>query len=67
MVTTATHDGACRRPGWALPAGCGRLGAMVFGGVAGERLQLNEDTRQPCRLVGPVRLVPYGEARVDAS
>jgi alpha-L-fucosidase 2 len=28
----------------ALPIGNGRLGAMVFGGVAGERLQLNEDT-----------------------
>jgi len=28
----------------ALPLGNGRLGAMVFGGVANERLQLNEDT-----------------------
>jgi alpha-L-fucosidase 2 len=28
----------------ALPVGNGRLGAMVFGGVDGERLQLNEDT-----------------------
>ncbi|HEY6641883.1 MAG TPA: glycoside hydrolase family 95 protein [Povalibacter sp.] len=28
----------------ALPVGNGRLGAMVFGGVALERLQLNEDT-----------------------
>ncbi|HEU5097730.1 MAG TPA: glycoside hydrolase family 95 protein [Roseiflexaceae bacterium] len=28
----------------ALPIGNGRLGAMIFGGVAGERLQLNEDT-----------------------
>jgi alpha-L-fucosidase 2 len=37
-----------RRPAkiWdeALPVGNGRLGAMVFGGVADERLQLNEDT-----------------------
>ncbi len=37
-----------RRPAsvWeeALPIGNGRLGAMVFGGVADERLQLNEDT-----------------------
>ena len=37
-----------RRPAkeWleALPVGNGRLGAMVFGGVARERLQLNEDT-----------------------
>src|SRR5215469_8688473 len=28
----------------ALPVGNGRLGAMVFGGVQAERLQLNEDT-----------------------
>ena len=28
----------------ALPVGNGRLGAMVFGGVYEERLQLNEDT-----------------------
>ena len=28
----------------ALPVGNGRLGAMVFGGVEEERLQLNEDT-----------------------
>ncbi|MEJ2815354.1 glycoside hydrolase family 95 protein [Caulobacter sp. CCG-8] len=28
----------------ALPIGSGRMGAMVFGGVAAERLQLNEDT-----------------------
>ena len=37
-----------RRPAeqWteALPIGNGRLGAMVFGGVDEERLQLNEDT-----------------------
>ena len=37
-----------RRPAqkWteALPVGNGRLGAMVFGGVGRERLQLNEDT-----------------------
>ena len=37
-----------RRPAeqWteALPVGNGRLGAMVFGGVASERLQINEDT-----------------------
>src|SRR3982074_1512643 len=33
-------------PDWneALPIGSGRLGAMIFGGVAEERLQLNEDT-----------------------
>ena len=28
----------------ALPLGNGRLGAMVFGGIAAERIQLNEDT-----------------------
>ena len=28
----------------ALPVGNGRLGAMVFGGTAQERIQLNEDT-----------------------
>jgi alpha-L-fucosidase 2 len=28
----------------ALPIGNGRIGAMIFGGVARERLQLNEDT-----------------------
>src|SRR5512132_572188 len=28
----------------ALPVGHGRLGAMVFGGLNGERLQLNEDS-----------------------
>jgi alpha-L-fucosidase 2 len=37
-----------RRPAqqWveALPVGNGRLGAMIFGGVVNERLQLNEDT-----------------------
>src|SRR5689334_25401954 len=28
----------------ALPVGNGRLGAMIFGGLATEQLQLNEDT-----------------------
>jgi len=28
----------------ALPVGNGRLGAMIFGAVASEQLQLNEDT-----------------------
>ena len=28
----------------ALPVGNGRFGAMIFGGVAEEHLQLNEDT-----------------------
>ena len=30
----------------ALPVGNGRLGAMVFGGVVNERLQLNEDVQR---------------------
>lgn len=33
-----------QRWGDALPVGNGRLGAMVFGGVQKERIQLNEDT-----------------------
>lgn len=28
----------------ALPIGSGRMGAMIFGGIANERIQLNEDT-----------------------
>lgn len=28
----------------ALPIGCGRLGAMVYGGAASEKISLNEDT-----------------------
>ncbi|GGB27234.1 alpha/beta hydrolase [Sphingomonas metalli] len=43
-----THSLWYRQPAsvWteALPVGNGRLGAMVFGGTAHERLQLNEDT-----------------------
>jgi alpha-L-fucosidase 2 len=33
-------------PDWneALPIGNGRLGAMIFGGIENEHLQLNEDT-----------------------
>lgn len=37
-----THP--AQRWGDALPIGNGRLGGMVFGGVAQERIQLNEDT-----------------------
>jgi len=38
------REGWRNEPEWlkALPIGNGRLGAMVFGGVAGERIQLNE-------------------------
>ncbi|MFT4176988.1 MAG: glycoside hydrolase family 95 protein [Luteolibacter sp.] len=47
----------------ALPVGNGRLGAMVFGGTAEERLQLNEDTLwtgQPHEYQneGAVRVLP---------
>ena len=42
----------------AVPVGNGRLGAMVFGGVAHERLQLNEDTLWAGR--------PYDPANPDA-
>jgi alpha-L-fucosidase 2 len=38
----------------ALPVGNGRLGAMVFGGVVHERLQLNEDTLWAGRPYNPV-------------
>src|SRR5271157_2708243 len=37
-----THS--AQRWGDALPVGNGRLGGMVFGGIAKERIQLNEDT-----------------------
>jgi alpha-L-fucosidase 2 len=38
----------------ALPVGNGRLGAMIFGGVVNERLQLNEDTLWAGRPYDPV-------------
>ena len=38
----------------ALPVGNGRLGAMVFGGIVHERLQLNEDTLWAGRTYDPV-------------
>lgn len=37
----------------ALPIGNGRLGAMIFGGTASERLQLNEDTLYAGRPYDP--------------
>jgi alpha-L-fucosidase 2 len=46
----------------ALPVGNGRLGAMVFGGVEKERLQLNEDTLWaggPYDPNNPEALAPY--------
>jgi alpha-L-fucosidase 2 len=38
----------------ALPVGNGRIGAMVFGGIVHERLQLNEDTLWAGRPYDPV-------------
>ena len=45
-LTTLRSAGQGANAEWvrALPVGNGRLGAMVFGGVVHERLQLNEDT-----------------------
>src|SRR5207253_8090550 len=50
-------------PDWneALPIGAGRLGAMIFGGVAEERLQLNENTLysdEPGRRDLPLDIMP---------
>ena len=42
--TTLLYDAPADHWTDALPLGNGRLGAMVFGGVAVERLQLNDDT-----------------------
>lgn len=50
----------------ALPVGNGRLGAMVFGGIGHERLQLNEDTLYaggPYQQVNPDALDYLGEVR----
>src|SRR5262249_4243766 len=50
-------------PDWneALPIGAGRLGAMIFGGVAEERVQLNENTLysdEPGRRDLPIDITP---------
>src|SRR4030095_13953615 len=42
--TTLWYDKPAAKWDEALPVGNGRLGAMVFGGVEHERLQLNEDS-----------------------
>lgn len=59
-----------RRPAanWdeALPIGNGRLAAMIFGGITGERIQLNEDTLwagSPYDPVNPSALGALTEAR----
>ena len=51
----------------ALPVGNGRLGAMVFGGINNERIQLNEDTLWaggPYDPTNPEALKALPEARV---
>src|ERR1043165_3898153 len=50
----------------ALPIGNGRLGAMIFGGVATEQIQLNEDTLyagSPYNPNNPEALKALPEAR----
>jgi alpha-L-fucosidase 2 len=50
----------------ALPVGNGRLGAMVFGGVATERLQLNEETvwtGKPADFVNPAAKAALPQVR----
>jgi alpha-L-arabinofuranosidase len=49
-----SREGASMEWVRALPIGNGRLGAMVFGGVVHERLQLNEDTLWAGRPYDPV-------------
>ncbi len=64
-VLVYTHP--AREWNQALPLGNGRLGAMVFGNVNGERIQLNEnslwmggprDTNNPDALEAPCRSAP---------
>ncbi len=51
----------------ALPTGNGRMGAMIFGGIAKERLQMNENTiwagPPPTRMAKPGGLFRAAEAR----
>jgi alpha-L-fucosidase 2 len=71
-----------RRPAsnWneALPIGNGRLGAMIFGGIEGERIQLNEDTlwagapydpnnRNALAALPEVRKLIFDEKYTDAA
>jgi len=51
---SAIEQGAYAEWVRALPVGNGRLGAMVFGGVVHERLQLNEDTLWAGRPYDPI-------------
>src|SRR5437899_10013990 len=57
-------------PDWneALPIGAGRLGAMIFGGVAEDRLQLNESTLysdEPGRRDLPLDVTPEFDRVVE--
>jgi alpha-L-fucosidase 2 len=54
LVPRPTGRGATAEWVRALPVGNGRIGAMVFGGVVNERLQLNEDTLWAGRPYDPV-------------
>ncbi len=56
----------------ALPVGNGRLGAMVFGGVESERLQLNEDTLwsgypRDCNNPGAKDVLPFVREAIFAG
>ncbi|WP_421740829.1 glycoside hydrolase family 95 protein [Cellulomonas sp.] len=63
--TTLRYDAPASAWTEALPLGNGRLGAMVFGGVAAERVQLNDDT---CWSGGPrSRSAPDGPAALSAA
>ncbi|GEK23593.1 glycoside hydrolase family 95 protein [Cellulomonas xylanilytica] len=66
--TTLRYDAPADLWTDALPLGNGRLGAMVFGGVGRERLQLNDDTcwsgapRSASGADGPAALVAARDA-----
>ncbi|KQY47416.1 glycoside hydrolase N-terminal domain-containing protein [Cellulomonas sp. Root137] len=63
--TTLRYDAPASAWTEALPLGNGRLGAMVFGGVAVEHLQLNDDT---CWSGAPrSRSAPDGPAALSAA
>ena len=66
---TPRPTGPTPRAEWvrALPVGNGRLGAMVFGGVVHERLQLNEDTLWAGGPYDPVNPDAQGRAAGGAA
>ena len=51
----------------ALPVGNGRMGAMVFGGLASERLQFNEQTLVPgnSQTKGVQSYQPFGDIAIE--